>query len=309
MRLREENRLKEKVELQLDMFYVVLWSIVLSGIIFSTGLFVGQKKQEGVNGFAMDKALELKQKDDAASPHDPLAASFSFISTLSKHPEKRELKDAVLNAMAKLRLETLEKVRAQEEEMRKELAQKLFKDRLAKADQAVADEDAEALGDPETLLARGRGVRAKARQNPRRLGQAPEFPEEVPPEKKAPRVVPARVAPKAKLVDRPVRAAVKADLGQPEILDDDDAADMDGTLYAVQAKAFREKDDAMIFLGYIKKELRRSKYKPFIMPVELPGKGKWYRVRIGKFPTRLEAEKFKSRFEKRLGLETFLVTL
>jgi DedD protein len=310
MRLREENKLKDKVEIQLEtrhMFYVVLWSIVLSGIIFATGLFVGQKKQEGVNGFTLGNELKLKEKSPVVQEQDPLSASFSFIETLDKHPEKRELKDAVLNAMAKLRLETLHKVRAEEEVLKKDLARKLFKDRLAAAEKGRADEEIDPLEPPERLLARGQGVKARRSHSPDRLGQAPEFPEEEIELKADPLRKSAVRNP-----DPPAPVAIKEELGQPLADEFDDGVNLgglDGKIYAVQAKAFREKDDAMIFMGYIKKELRRSKYKAFIMPVELPGKGKWYRVRIGKFPSRLEAEKFKSGFEKRLGLETFLVTL
>lgn len=300
MRLREENKLKDKVEIQLEtrhMFYVVLWSIVLSGIIFATGLFVGQKKQEGVNGFTLGNALKLKEKADSAQVQDPLAASFSFIEILGKHPEKRELKDAVLNAMAKLRLETLQKVKEEEEVLKKDLARKLFKKRLAAVEKVGADEETDPLEAPERLLARGQGVKARRAHRPDRLGQAPEFPEEVVEEVPAP-------APEVR-VRNPVPPPADADDYEQRA----DLMGLDGKFFAVQAKAFREKDDAMIFLSYIRKEFRRSKHKPFIMPVELPGKGKWYRVRIGKFQTRVEAEKFKSTFEKRLGLETFLVSL
>lgn len=79
--------------------------------------------------------------------------------------------------------------------------------------------------------------------------------------------------------------------------------------FAIQCKAFRTVQDANLFVGYLKGEMRHSQYRPFVMPVELPGKGKWFRVRVGKFDTRLEAEKYKTLFEKRLGLETFLVSL
>jgi len=86
-------------------------------------------------------------------------------------------------------------------------------------------------------------------------------------------------------------------------------ADAAGVYFGIQAKAFREKGDAAEFLKYLQGELAKSKYRPFIMPVDLGAKGKWYRVRIGKFTSRLDAEKFKEQLEKKLGLETFLVSL
>jgi DedD protein len=292
MRLREENRIKDKMEFHLDtrhVFYLVGWSIVLSGAIFATGLFVGQKKQAGVAGYTVEQAMNLKEKKnkDQLAGVDPLAASFTFLTTLSHHPEQHELKDAVLNAMARLRIETLRKVKAQDAILKAELAEELF-----------GSERREKPVDPRELLSATQGVQAQIRQREQRLAEAPanlDSPQQPPVVEPAPVVEP-----------KPAKIAVL----QPAVVNaDSDLDDELGASFAIQAKAFRSPDDAKIFIGYIKRELRRSRYKPFIMPVELPGKGKWYRVRIGKFGSRLEAEKFKHQFERKLGLETFLVKL
>jgi DedD protein len=295
MRLRHEDKLKEKVEFQLDtrhVFYLVLWSIALSAAIFATGLFVGQKKQEGKSGYAMANTLAfqgLRQKQ-AGLAVDPLVSSFSFLNRLGGHPEKRELEDAVLNAMAKLRIEIREKVEEKDDQLKKELADKYFRG-IDPAD----DEDRQQS--PEELLAQSRGISAHHRHE-QRMGQAPER-LEAPEEEPVPEPVVAAkkpAAPYARGGAAPAKVAEKAPVEGPE--------EGAGGDFAIQAKAFRDKNDALIFLGYLKHELGRSRYKPFIMPVELPGKGKWYRVRIGKFDSRLKAQ-----FEKRLGLETFLVSL
>lgn len=303
MRLRHESRLKEKLEFQLDtkhVLYLVMWSIVLSGAIFATGLFIGQKKEAGKAGYAVTGSLAfkgLKQKEAHAGV-DPLVSSFSFLSRLDRHPEHKELDDAVLNALAKMRLEVREKVMERDEELKKELAEKYFPsdDGLAEQSDAQRRRSAE-------MLAQSQGVSAAHEPRIARVGPAPaDLGKEVA-EEEGPKAPYAD----AKLVKGPpAHAALKA---PPQVVvQADSEADAPGA-FAIQAKAFRDKKDADIFVGYLQSELRKSKFKPFVMPVELPGKGRWYRVRIGKFDSRLAAEKFKTQFEKRLGLETFLVSL
>ena len=299
MKLREENKLKDKMEFHLDtrhVFYLVLWSIVLSGIIFYTGLFVGQKGQEGVAGFTMNNTLKLKTKKPAvgAGMAEPLLNSWSFVSTLVKHPEQQRLPDAALDAMAGLRETVRKKVRDQDEVERKEIAEKLF------------SPHAEAPPDPSALLAGSRGLGGRNSTRRPRMGQAPDLSAAV-----ALEVVQATPAAVEKVPVPAVNEVGRQGTNSAHRQSRGDSVEDDelGASFAIQAKAFREKSDAMIFLGYIQQELSRSSYKPFIMPVELPGKGKWYRVRVGTFKSRLAAQKFKKRFEKKLGLETFLVTL
>lgn len=303
MRLRHESKLKDKMEFQLDtrhVLYLVLWSILLSGAIFATGLFIGQKKEAGKAGYAVTASLAFKglQQKQAGEGVDPLVSSFSFLSRLDHHPEHKELDDAVLNALAKLRLEVREKVLEQDEELKKELAHKYFGDQDLMGDGSVDQQRHRA----EALLAQSHGISAQRRAQAKRLGQAPED---------LGKELPEEVAPKAPYAEEALKPAVAKAVPAPEpvkVVEADSQSNTAGT-FAIQAKAFRNKKDADIFVSYLKSELRRGRYKPFVMPVKLPGKGQWYRVRIGKFDSRLEAEEFKSRFEKRLGLETFLVSL
>ena len=308
MRLRHESKLKDKMEFQLDtrhVFYLVLWSVLLSGAIFATGLFVGEKKEAGKAGHKVTNSLAfkgLKQKE-AGLGVDPMVSSFSFLSRLDRHPEKRELDDAVLNALAKMRLEVRERIHEQDEELKKELAEKYFPSEDVVSEAAWAANRAR----PDQLLAQSQGVQALRQHREARLGQAPADLGKEEPEP-APRPAPyaeAKLQQMALAKAVPAPAPVRA---VPVAVRADSQAPAEGA-FAIQCKAFRNIHDAKVFVGYLKGEMRRGPYKPFIMPVELPGKGKWYRVRIGKFDTRLEAEKYKAQFEKRLGLETFLVSL
>ena len=79
--------------------------------------------------------------------------------------------------------------------------------------------------------------------------------------------------------------------------------------YSIQVKSFQNRDDAMAFLKFLEGELSGSKSKAFLMPVELPDKGKWYRVRVGQFNSKKKALEFKNRFEADQGVQTILVTM
>jgi cell division septation protein DedD len=199
-----------------------------------------------------------------------------------------------------MRLEVRQRIQQEDEDLKKELAEKYFpsEDVVSEAEWAAHQ------AQPGMMLAQSQGIQALRQRREARSGQAPD---DLGEEDPAPRAAPyADVELKRAAAARAAPAPVVEP--EPEVVQADSQAPSEGT-FAIQCKAFRNSQDAKVFVGYLKGEMRRSKYKPFIMPVELPGKGKWFRVRIGKFGSRLEAEKYKENFEKRLGLETFLVTL
>ncbi|MBM4352434.1 MAG: SPOR domain-containing protein [Deltaproteobacteria bacterium] len=309
MRLRDEGKLKPKMEFQFEtrhFFLLVVWSIPLSVIIFCTGLFIGQKGQAGTRGVTLNNPQGNGPEVRENRP-DPLLSSLSFLSRLVRHPEKRQHEDAALDALAALREDILKKQEREDAVLRAQLEREVFSPPAAPP------------VDPQQVLASSNGVQATlGRSRQANMGLVPDLsalaapvePEPVPvPEAQLAAELPEPVAPLADPahVQEPAARADGLPQGDPSQIEVN--ADGRQRFYAIQAKAFREKSDADVFLGYLQQELTRSEYKAFIMPVELPGKGKWYRVRIGKFQTRLDAEKFKQSFEKKLGLETFLVTL
>ena len=58
--------------------------------------------------------------------------------------------------------------------------------------------------------------------------------------------------------------------------------------FTVQVASSREKEDA----DGMAARLRKKGYDAFVVPAEIPGKGKWYRVRVGVFPTKEEAASY-----------------
>ncbi len=321
MKLREDARIKEKMEFRIDtrhVVYLIVWSIVFSGVIFYTGMVVGKKSKPTALARSTPPPVVLGAKaDKAMDAQDLEARAIPFLNELSSHPEEEEMGDVVLNALAKLRLETRKKADEEEERMKKELAKKLFP---PPADEEIIDR----AMDPDEVLALSAGIRAR---NDRRVrsAKAPEMeivPEEVPPEPE-PEIAPLEAPPEPEpeiAQDVPaepepepepekVEEARPAKEAKPRKRHDDDIKVVAERYYAVQAKSFKDKNEALIFLKYLQGELSRNKVKPYIMPVDLPKKGKWYRVRIGRFPSRLEAQKFKDFIEKKEGLQTILVVL
>ena len=75
--------------------------------------------------------------------------------------------------------------------------------------------------------------------------------------------------------------------------------------YTLQVRAFRELKDAMS-LG---ENLNREGYQSYVVKSEIEGKGLWYRVRIGEFPSLKEATEFQTLFEESEQLSTFVSPL
>ncbi len=58
--------------------------------------------------------------------------------------------------------------------------------------------------------------------------------------------------------------------------------------FTLQLGAFRNRDEAFELIS----RLRAKGYNPYMVVVDLPGSGRWYRVRLGKFASRGAAEAF-----------------
>ena len=73
--------------------------------------------------------------------------------------------------------------------------------------------------------------------------------------------------------------------------------------HQLQVSSFRKEKRAAGFAS----RLRRSGHHAYVESAIVPGKGTWYRVRIGPFKNRWEALRYRKEFEKREHIVTFLV--
>jgi cell division septation protein DedD len=79
------------------------------------------------------------------------------------------------------------------------------------------------------------------------------------------------------------------------------AASAEGA-WTLQLSASQSKDEADKFAA----RLRDRGYAPFIAKAEVPGKGTWYRVRMGGFPTKEAAARYLQDFKRETQLSAFV---
>jgi DedD protein len=72
--------------------------------------------------------------------------------------------------------------------------------------------------------------------------------------------------------------------------------------YTVQTASYQEKEMADDEV----KRLKKSGYAAFISPSQLPGKGIWYRVRLGSFSNRAAAEKLQKTIHAKEGISPII---
>ncbi len=75
--------------------------------------------------------------------------------------------------------------------------------------------------------------------------------------------------------------------------------------FTLQLSAFAEKSDADAFV----KRMQTSGYKPFIVASEIPGKGVFYRVRLGDYTNRESATSAKEELEKKQSVVAYVTKL
>lgn len=72
--------------------------------------------------------------------------------------------------------------------------------------------------------------------------------------------------------------------------------------YTVNVGSFREK----VWAVQLIKELEGKGYRAFIEETVIPNKGTWYRVAVGQFPSRREAQSFAQELKEREGKNSFV---
>ena len=73
--------------------------------------------------------------------------------------------------------------------------------------------------------------------------------------------------------------------------------------YQLQVSSFHTTDEAQEFAD----QLRARGHKAYVVEAHVPGRGIWYRVRIGPFPTQFVAAQYRTTFEAREHVVPFIV--
>lgn len=74
--------------------------------------------------------------------------------------------------------------------------------------------------------------------------------------------------------------------------------------YTLQVVSYETRDQAEGFAN----ALRSREHKAFVLQAEVPGRGRYFRVRVGPFTTRREAEEYRVRFEQDEHMHTIVVS-
>jgi cell division septation protein DedD len=73
--------------------------------------------------------------------------------------------------------------------------------------------------------------------------------------------------------------------------------------YQLQVSSFRTQTEADQFAA----QLRARSHKAYVVEAHVPGRGTWYRVRIGPFPSQHAAASYRAGFEGREHVVPFIV--
>ena len=109
----------------------------------------------------------------------------------------------------------------------------------------------------------------------------------------------------APAADRAPEAAHEPAAPAAEAAEVERRAEPDPTGYTIQIKAFRHRREARQFIA----ALREAGYRPYLLAADVPGKGRFYRVRLGRFTSVAEATSRQEAFEKAEGFSTIVTPM
>lgn len=334
MRLREDTKIREKVTVHLGTWQIVsilLLSVFFSGLVFGLGIFVGKQGQGGMTtlqpaaGSVPQKAAlkkgglsvpqfptlpgQVLSKFSPAEMLDSLSRFVvqSHVDTLVADEERFRQEEELIAAKARHRIRPDMYEAPVDPDPNSELPIDMAKERLAVTDAEKKEPAARPMGAP--------------LPNKESLPKAAPRPAEV----KAEAPLEQAASAKEENKGRPSKANVAAK--------EDGAVDADGKVqagskktekdsaqkakssenpirvYSVQLLAYKDKSMALDYVKRLASSPLCAKYKPFIMPVEVPEKGQFYRVRIGRFTSKKEAERLRIRIAGQEGIDAKVVSM
>jgi DedD protein len=269
--LRDIERWRDKIEVRLDnrqVFFLFFGSALVACMLFVLGVIVGKRLES--RGRAVSPEIEdpLALLDKVATSPRPAQAAVTFPQTLfgAKNGDKHAAKKtALLTAPA----ETGSAPQAP-------LTSKSQESPAAVPAQTSASKSALAAK-PETKSA---AVTAKPESKSALLAVAPaEKPAEPTVAAKAKPAEAKESKPESKPATIPVIAAAADSKSKGH--------------FALQLSSFQDKSEAQAFAQKFDGE------RPYLIASEIPGKGTWYRVRVGDYATSKDAVAAKLAFEKK----------
>jgi septal ring-binding cell division protein DamX len=118
---------------------------------------------------------------------------------------------------------------------------------------------------------------------------------------------PAKPEPKKIEAKKPEAPKPALPAARPQVVQQQPTKKPDATAshFTLQLSAFPDKADAEEFMH----KIQSAGYKPFLVASEIPGKGVFYRVRVGDYGSRQSAVDAKTEFEKKQRIIAYVAKL
>jgi cell division septation protein DedD len=271
--MRDAHRMKEKLELSLDnrqVVSVLIGGIVVLGAVFVLGVVVG-KKLSGTHS--------ATHAPDLLSALDAQAQQMNEVRADPKLTFQEVLTSKVTVESVQPDAPPVKVVTVVAPAPQPEPEPKAEPAKVAETEPAAAEEPAQMDVQVAEIRVKPASVAAAAK----------ELKVETHPE---PAVVTARTAPKE--VD--LQKAIARASAKPTV--------MDSGAFTLQLSATQTRAEADKFVS----KLRGQGYAPYIVEADVPGKGTWYRVRMGRFPTRDAAGRYLADFRRETRLDAFVAS-
>jgi cell division septation protein DedD len=280
--MRDLERWKDKVELSLDgrqIFFLFFGSAVAACLIFVAGVLIGKRLEARALALApppvedplaaLDQLGEADDADDSLTYHKALTRE-----SLTREPS-RAARDLPLPVVA-----------AKPSDVKPSDA-KQADAKPSDAKQADAKQADAKQGDARQSDAK----QADAKQSDAKHADAKATATDDTVAVELPRL------PKAQLIPAGKPQVVAAAAAAP-------AKKADGH-FTLQLSAFPDRSDAEEFV----RKIQSAGYKPFLVVSEIPGKGVFYRVRVGDYANRDAAANAKSEFERKQRMVAYVAKL
>jgi cell division septation protein DedD len=302
--MRDLDRWKDKVELSLDgrqIFFLFFGTAVAACLVFVLGVLVGKRLEARALALAPapveDPLAALDQLGDADEADDGLTFHKTLTRDGARKPAKSDGKSTV-DGKAEAKLDgksSLEGKPASDGKAEAKLDGKAEGKPDAKAGNEAKGESNDKVADatkpePSIVVSKPVSLTAPAAKQPALPSPS--------------KVLAAAAHP---VVSPTVGKAGPLLAGKPQVVTAQAAKKPDATAshFTLQLSAFPEKSDAEEFMH----KIQAAGYKPFLVASEIPGKGVFYRVRVGDYGTRQAAVDAKTEFERKQRMIAYVAKL
>lgn len=311
--MRDSHRMKEKYDLSLDNRQIVsllIGALVVLGSVFVLGVVVGKQLTGPDGGPAAPDlltALDAKAKERAKVLEEVAEVPpLTFPDILT---ERRPRTDPAVEKQRAEEKAAKEKMIAERKAAEEKAAaeREAHAAKMAEQEKIQREQDAAQRAAKEKLLAEQKAVAAKTGT-------------EAPAEEKAQvAVAAAPVEAKTVAAEKPVEVAVadaptptrttpKASINDAFERAQPKPASPSGTAgegdFTLQLSASQNPTEAEAFA----QRLRSRGYAPYVVAGEVEGRGTFYRVRMGSFPTRDAAARYLADFKRETQMDGFIAT-